>query len=195
MTAWRFAAGWLCLLLVSAGSTSGCASEPSAAGEKVLLALEHQRQELNQCIPTDASMILAFYGEKHDPAYLKELATPPDSAFPGTYMKDMVAGAQKLGYRWDQRCFSNDAAGFEDGLAKLKESIRSRQPVIVGLPDAPIGHSVVLVGIDGGRSRLTFMDSSRAYPGLRSMSEEKFASTWRERSVNLRCAIFTRPRS
>ena len=187
-------------LLVSAVSSvflSVCASTQttgSTAPPNVFLQLKHQKQDINLCVPTAASMVLEYYGENRDPKYLKSIATPPGSTFPGTYMKDMVAGVRKLGYRWEQECFSTDGAGFLQGLPKLKRSVLDRRPVMVGVYDPPIGHVVVLVGVDDAKKELTFLDSNKPYPGLWTVTEDRFRTMWRENIVNSRCAIISRPR-
>lgn len=181
---------------------AGCASIPNAgdaADQRVFLELKHQRQGTDLCVPTSASMILAYYGEDRSPNYLKSIATKsiasrPGYVFPGTYGKDMVSGLRKLGYRWEEGCFSTDAAGFRQGLSELKRSVRDFRPVMVGLFDPPIGHVVVLVGIDDAKRNLTFIDPNKPSPGLRTMREEDFRRNWRENIVNSRCAIFTRPK-
>ena len=184
------------LVLVAGVSLfTGCASTPyMGADQRVFLELKHQRQDVNLCVPTSASMILAYYRDDWDPKYLKSIATPPDSTFPGTYGRDMVSGMRKLGYRWEEGCFSTGSFGFQRGLPELKRSVFDRRPVMVGLYDPPVGHYVVLVGFDDAKRELTFMDPGQPYPGLRTMSEEEFRSVWRENIVNYRCAIFTRPR-
>jgi len=139
-------------------------------------------------------MILAYYGDRRDPAYLKSLAALPGSEFPGTYYKDMVAGLGKIGYRWQEECFPVDADGFATGLHKLKRSVLEDHPVIVSLFDPPIGHTVVLVGFDEASQELTFLDPNETAPGLRTIPVEELRVFWREHAIKYRCAVFTSPK-
>jgi hypothetical protein len=139
-------------------------------------------------------MILGYYGEDRDPQYLKSIASPPGSTFPGTYFKDMVAGMRKLGYRWEEECFSNDGPGFREGIRKVKRSVVDRRPVMVDIWSPPIGHTVVVVGVDERAKKLTFLDPNANAPGLWTASEETFKSVWHSNVANYRCAVFTRPK-
>jgi hypothetical protein len=159
------------------------------------LRLEHQRQGPNLCLPTCASMILEYYGERHDPRTLKAMATPAGSTFPGTYVDDLRAALARLGYQWESRCFTQDAAGYAEGLPRLKREVFEGYPVMVGLHDPPIGHVVVLVGYDEGTHELTFVDPNQDAPGLVTMDEDDFRLYWREDILaGHRCATFTRPK-
>jgi hypothetical protein len=139
-------------------------------------------------------MIIDYYGDRHSPQELKALATPPGSTFPGTYMDDLVRGVATLGYSWQTRCFSTDDPGFEAGLSELRRNVAQNHPVMVGLHDPPIGHVVVLVGFSDSGRQLAFIDPNEPFPGRRSMNEREFQRIWHEDIVDLRCAIFTRPR-
>ena len=176
---------------------AGCASIPNAgdaADQRVFLELKHQRQGTDLCVPTSASMILAYYGEERDPQWLQSISTPKGSTFKGAYPVDMVRGMGKLGYRWDLVCYVNDPNGYSNGISRLKWNLRHQRPVMVGFSNPPLGHVVVLVGLDSEKSQLTFLDPDRPYPGLVTMSEERFREAWHEKISPYRCAIFTRPK-
>jgi hypothetical protein len=179
----------LCLVVVAA-----CLPAQVRTTERTFLRVSHQRQDVNLCVPTSAAMILAYYGEEREPAYLKSLATPPESTFAGTYFKDMVNGVGKLGYSWRLECFSPDQEGFRAGVPKLKKAVFEGHPVMVGMYEPPIGHTVVMVGYDEASKELSFIDPYHDSPGLRTMDEDDFRIFWRENIAQVRCAVFTAPR-
>lgn len=95
----------------------------------------------------------------------------------------MVRVARSLGREWRQETYSNDEAGFEEGLSLIKVEIASGDPVIVDISLArDVGHTVVVVGIDSQRGEITMIDPDRPAPGRRVFSLTEFRRVWNELS-------------
>jgi hypothetical protein len=139
-------------------------------------------------------MVLASYGELRTPVEMKVLAASADPQFPGTYFRDMIAGVAKLGYHWHEETYPLTRVGFRRGIKQVRSSLNSGYPVLVGVSHPPIGHTVVVVGYDEKLSRIHLMDPELEEPGTRTLSYEEFEREWRENIIDIRAAIFTKPR-
>jgi len=151
----------------------GCSPVPRT----MTLRIPHMRQEQNLCVPTSAAMVLAYYGDDITPRQLKELAGYRED-FEGTYFSDMIAGLEKIGYKWQAKGFDLDHAGFEIGMQEIIRNIVDKRPVLVSTSSDEIGHTMVVVGYDNVRKVVELMDP--ASTGSRTISYEKFESVWHE---------------
>jgi len=195
------------LLLVAA--ILACPSSPVYAGPEaassrqtdtpatiVLLPVQHIDQDVDLCVPTCASMSVAYYGDPHDQHEIKALSLPPDNHFFGTHFSDLVKGMAELGYHWRIGSYNRTLDGYTHGLKDIIASIRQQQPVLVDLPE----HVVLVVGFDLNAQELAFQDPARPAPGFRVMTFAQFQSTWHEDSRDTQVdhaqswAIFTSPK-
>ena len=165
-----------------------------AAPPSAHVRLAHVRQGDWLCVPTCAALVLDGYGDPRTPAEVKALAVASDPKFRGTYFRDLIAGLGTVGYRWREETFPVTEDGFSRGFRRLKRSLAGGRPVIVGLFDPPIGHAVVLAGYDDASGTVRVVDPLLESPGVLALSYAEFAERWRENVVELRAAIFTRPR-
>lgn len=100
--------------------TSERGSASSTAENMAVLPLVHERQERLLCVPTAASMILAYRGDPHSPRALKLLALDRTDASEAelhsiTAYRDIVRAVSKLGHHWREKTFANSTGGFRDG--------------------------------------------------------------------------------
>jgi Peptidase_C39 like family len=115
----------------------------------VRLDVPHIRQQPDLCVPTSSAMILRYFGETHDPARLKALAeehkplSRRNKTF--TYWVDMRHALAQLGKNWRIGDYAKTDAGFEDGLADIRRSLRANNPVMIDVHLGP-GHTFVVMG-------------------------------------------------
>jgi hypothetical protein len=178
------------------------AARPRPDQQAVGLAVPHIRQEKNLCVPTSAAMVLGFFGDQRSPRELKVLSrgrpydpSAPFDDFSSTWFKDMVAGMRRIGYVWSVGNFSNDAAGFEKGLAAMELSLDRGNPVLVDTSFVKTeGHTFVVVGVERKAAQLRIIDPDMPAPGVRIMTMKNFEAVWNSTAVgtNIRGAIFTK---
>lgn len=161
----------------------------------VLSDIQYYKQSTgsNLCVPTCAAMVLRWYGDLKTPVELKELSTPPDSDFAGTYFHDMVKGVAKLGYDWSLKSYPTTDRGFEDGFRDIQQCIVNRCPVLVDLHIPPIGHTVLIVGFNPKTKEVIFLDPLLDHPGVKISSYDTFKEEWRSVISDNRGAIYTKP--
>lgn len=176
---------------------------PVRSYSRTILAVEHIRQEPMLCVPTSAAMVLAFYGDPRPPRFLKSLAAgrrydpnAPFTDFTITLYDDIVRAVHDLGYSWFQHTFSNDDAGFQDGLALIERELRNGHPVLVDAT-LPSGHTFVIRGFDAAERKLYAVDPDEDAPGRREISFDEFKTVWNETAYgnDTRALIVTRPSS
>ena len=153
------------------------------------LDVPHIRQLPGLCVPTSSAMILKYFGEAHDPVRLKTLAeehkpaAQRNTAF--TYWVDMRHALRRIGKEWTIREYMKTDAGFDQGLADIKRSLRANHPVMIDV-HLGVGHTFVVMGYND-REKIAYVrdpnlasSESRALPYdelLRSWHNHKFASS------------------
>jgi hypothetical protein len=195
---------WCGIFFPSADAAAQITPTPSQTRphqSAAVLAVPHIRQEKDLCVPTSAAMVLSFFGETRSPRELKALSRGrhydpalPFDDFSSTWFKDMVSGMRLIGYNWSEGYFSNDAAGFEAGLAAIEVQLGRRNPVLVDTSFSKSeGHTFVVAGIDRETAQLHIVDPDMRAPGLRIMTFKAFEAVWNSTAVgtNKRGAIFT----
>jgi hypothetical protein len=178
-----------------------CSCRQQTQVSAVALPVRHIAQETLLCVPTDAAMIMAFYGDQQAPRKLKLLAEGksadgPFDDFSITLYKDMVSGAGRLGYDWRTLDLADDDAGYLSGMAMIQGELDKGHPVIVDLT-IPSGHSVVIAGYDLGRSEYLVVDPAQPAPGTFPISFDQFKPIWNEHAYGLkiRSLILTSPKT
>lgn len=177
----------------------GCRQQTRVSA--VALPVRHIAQETLLCVPTDAAMVMAFYGDQQAPRKLKLLAEGksadgPFDDFSITLYRDMVAGAARLGYNWRAQDLPDDEAGFLSGMALIQGELDRGHPVIVDLT-IPSGHSVVIAGYDLARSEYLVVDPAQPAPGTFPIAFDQFKPIWNEHAYGLRIRslIVTSPKT
>jgi hypothetical protein len=181
------------LLLIVSASSLGCMHRPNVQGEYVYIEVMHKEQAAKMCVPTSASMILAYYGDKDiSPRSLKQLSTPANSDFDGTYLIDLINGVRSLGYNWELRVFPVDSIGFEYGFSEIRRTLDNGNPVLLSTSSPPIGHTLVMVGYDTIRKEIFLVDPGIEAPGRRTLTYTKFKDIWHDDIADCRAFVLTR---
>ncbi|HEY6170994.1 MAG TPA: C39 family peptidase [Candidatus Kapabacteria bacterium] len=169
---------------------------PIVQGEYAYIQVIHKEQAVNMCVPTSASMILAYYGDKDiSPQSLKQLSTPINSDFDGTYLRDLINGVRSLGYNWELRVFPVDSIGFENGFREIRQTLDNGNPILLSTSFPPIGHTLVMVGYDTIRREIFLVDPGIEAPGRRTLTYTKFNTIWHDDIADCRAFVLTKPKS
>jgi len=189
--------------LVSASDDRPFTSPPNRKGESAWIALRHQRQEANLCVPTSAAIILDYFGDPISPREIKGLAmNKPYSqgdnfTSPITFFRDLIAGLARRGYHWHERTYSNDGTGLRKGLAEIERSLDDGIPVMIDTtPVRGMGHTFVVVGYSLPEHALFIMDPDQPAPGIRELGFNRLEDIWTSRGVgsDKRGALFPQRR-
>lgn len=173
--------------------------QPVRSARAVLLPVPHQRQEDWLCVPTAASMVLAWRGEQRSPRELKQLSRglPYDPQAPFTdhtltFFRDLLQGLKTLGHDWQEVSFRTDRAGFQQGLETIRQQLQQDCPVLV---DTSLfgGHTLVVAGFDDTRQQLWMVDPHVDAPGWRVLPYLAFETVWHSRGTGFdgRAALLT----
>ena len=174
---------------------------PAVPGQSDWLAVPQTQQELNLCVPTAASMVLAYFGFQYPPRQLKIWSrgllydpTRPFNDFTTTYFSDLLSGLQAHGILWTNHLFSNDDSGFANGIQQIESQLDQGLPVMVDT-SLYTGHTFVVAGYDHTNGILIIRDPFIPPPGIREIKLSDFSSIWNSTRVgsNIRGAIFTAP--
>lgn len=166
------------------------------------LDVKYLLQEDLLCVPTSASMIMAFYGDRHSPRKLKTMSRGIEYSlskrfddFTITYYRDIIRAARALGYEWHEQIFEDNDLGFRRGLAVVKDEIVRRHPVMIDL-SMPEGHTIVITGFDERTQAINVVDPNASAPGRYSISYDDLQSMWNEHAFNgnFRSLVTTSPR-
>ena len=187
-------------VIASAQPFSPPANLPGKSG---YIALNHQGQEKNLCVPTSASMVMELYGEKICPRALKTLSRNqvyhpdvPFNDFTATFFNNLIFGISRIGFRWRGASYPNSLSGMNSGLLEIKRSIDKGRPVLI---DTHLygGHTFVVCGYDDGIQSLIIMDPNIQDPGIRVIKYADLAAIWNSLGVgfNGRGALFTAPKN
>lgn len=171
-------------------------------GEQARIQLNHQRQERNLCVPTSASIMLNKFGQNYTPRHIKTLSSGgnynpslPFVDFTTTTYSNLLSGLRRVGISWHLVYFSNDSKGFNEGMTRIKNSIKFGYPVMVSISLGPgNGHCVVVCGYNDNTKSLTLVDPARSAPGIIEYSYEHFEIAYWNRFTsfgeNRRLAVF-----
>ena len=155
---------------------------PGITATSVYLDVPHRSQGRDPlCVPTSASMILAYFGETIDKRQLKSLAEShkPESQrnTEFTYFKDMQHGLSRLGKRWRIRTYSGTDAGFRKGLRDIRNALRKGRPVMIDV-HMEDGHTFVIAGYDDLRQQVFIRDPLLGRAQARVLSYEDLRANW-----------------
>jgi len=182
------AAGWLAIAFAGFASITGrCDRIALKSRDKVELAVPFKAQERLLCVPTSASMVLAFYGDEQSPRKLKMLSqgayfrpSAPFRDYSITPYVKLVRGVRTLGYRWSISDYEMTPDGFSKGLAQLKSDLRAGHPALVDISNRGIGHTIVVAGFDDSLGLIYFVDPAASAPGRLTATYAQFESVWNE---------------
>ena len=156
------------------------------------------------CLPTAASMILAFYGDKEPPRKLKVLSrhkkyTSDDDFlydFTVTDYRDIIDAVGSLGYAWRIMTFQNRPAGLKAGIQLIESELRRGHPMIVSVSRTDIEHALVVTGFDSTQRLVFVSDPNVDGDGVHPESYDDFGRTWNDRSTgsDIRSLIVTSPK-
>jgi len=164
-------------------------SNPDRIATHIKLRVKHQKQDWNMCLPTSGSIVLDFFGDKRTPEALLKLANYT-SIKNGMAYVHLLQALKKIDYHWDQQCYPLGDDGFLKGLKAVKRNLTQKLPVILTVNYPPIGHAVVISGYDERRKTVSVVDPSFG-SGTRMLSYRQFKDLWKERTIKLRCVVFT----
>jgi len=171
-------------------------------GEQAQIKLNHQRQEKSLCVPTSASIMLNKFGQNYTPRHIKTLTrggnynpSLPFTDFTTTTYDSLLSGLKRVGISWHLVYFSNDSKGFNEGMTRIKNSIKFGYPVMVSIALGPgNGHCVVVCGYNDRTRRITLVDPARSAPGIIEYSYQHFEIAYWNRFTsfgdNRRLAVF-----
>ena len=161
----------------------------------VRLDVPHIRQQPDFCVPTSSAMILKYFGATHDPARLKALAEdhkPPaqrNKTF--TLWVDMRHALVQIGRNWRIRDYAKTDAGFEDGLAEIKRSLRANNPVMIDV-HLGAGHTFVVMGYNHPEKVVYVRDPNLAESYSRILPYSVLQASWHNHQfANSRSAFYS----
>ena len=163
--------------------------DPVFLGESILIPIKHQRQEMQQCVPTSASMMLEKVGLNYPPRQIK-LATlgkpyygpsTPFNYYTPTSFSGLPPSLKYLNiFSW--RCATYRSTELSNGLIDIKNSIRKNYPVMMCITEeAGYGHALVICGFDDKNLRLIASDPAIDSPGIRYISYANIDKIWNNR--------------
>lgn len=163
----------------------------------VLLDVPHMEQERDLCVPTSSAMILAYYGEEHNPVVLKSYAENHKPAAKRnttfTYWADMRVALKKVGHNWGIKNYRKSNSGFNAGFRDIKRSLRKGRPVMVDVHLGE-GHTFVVVGYNDTKELVYIRDPLLGHYQARQISYRDFKRNWHNHKFsNSRSAFFSRP--
>jgi hypothetical protein len=182
---------------------AGFTPPPNHKGQSAWIALRHQRQEANLCVPTSASIILDYFGDSISPREIKALSlhkryTPGDTFtdFSITFFRDLIAGLAQVGYTWREEDYSDDRRGLDKGLAAVERSLDAGIPVMIDTSPGRSGHTFVVAGYSKADRALFAVDPNRPFPGTRTVGFEELDRIWTSKGVgsDVRAAVFPQRR-
>ncbi|MDQ2091345.1 C39 family peptidase [Marimonas arenosa] len=205
-----FAVGSLAISAASAevGFREGVVSNrklpaPVVSKSKVFLSVPHIKQGRDLCVPTSSAMVLAYYGEKHDPRVLKAYAENhklPENRNSYTLWNDMKVALRKIGHNWPTKAYPKTEAGFRAGLRDIKRQLRKGRPVMIDVDFEGVeGHTFVVMGYDDEKQIVYIRDPMTSGTKSRILSYSKLREDWHNhRFAKIfgpwRVAFFTKPR-
>lgn len=162
----------------------------------VRLDVPHLRQLPYYCVPTSCAMILKYFGDIHEPAELKRLAegykpeAQRNKTF--TYYTDMNHALQSLGKKWSIRNYPKTDAGYAQGLAEIKDSLRGGNPVMIDVHQGQ-GHTFVIMGFNEPEKVVYVRDPNLPEVQSRILPYDELLRSWHNhRFGDSRVAFFSR---
>jgi hypothetical protein len=168
--------------------------------DRVIININHQRQESMLCLPTCASMMLNKFGWNYPPRQIK-LATmklpyygpnTPFKYWTSTSSQDIMSALNYLGIKsWRSSHYLNNDSDFNRGFDHIKASLKMGYPVMVIIrPSGGYLHAVVVNGFDESKKIIHITDPGTTFnKGAATYSYSLFKAIWRNTSNN-RTAIF-----
>jgi uncharacterized protein YvpB len=165
------------------------------AGEREQLKVRPIVQELNQCVPTSASMMLALRGWNYPPRQIK-LATKnkpyygpntPFNDYTLTTLGELKKGLDILGQKnWRTSAYKPTYSGLQQGLVDIKNSLKMGKPVLIAVGR----HAVVVCGFDDDNQLFTIANPTNG--SIVTYQYSSMDSVWRSSSgkLVLRGALF-----
>lgn len=159
---------------------------PNIPRQSAWIAVRHQRQELNLCAPTSASMILDYFGVSIAPRKIKALSRGNRYKdheefldFTGTSNEELLLALRRLGYRWRAKGYPQTAVGFEHGVADIERSLDAGIPVLI---DTVLGaeHAYVVAGYSAPKKSLYIVDPDSEAPGIRAVRLTDLIWIWKD---------------
>ena len=154
------------------------------------LDIRYMHQENLLCVPTSASMIMAFYGDYQSPRKLKTMSrgrsyleSASFNDFSINFYRDIIKAATILGYEWREQIFEDNDLGFRQGLDVIKNELSQRRPIMIDL-STPEGHTVVINGFDEKAQMIEVVDPNDSAPGRYSIQYKTLRSIWNEHALN-----------
>ena len=174
----------------------------ATAGQNKCLPVIQMQQERNLCVPTSASMVLAYYGFSYSPREIKTRASGgiydlghSFTDFTMTYFSSLISGLAPLGIHWLENDYPDDEVGFAQGLIAIEAQIDLGHPVLVDTDLSTVGHTFVVAGYSQSERMLFIADPDLSPPGFRQVSFNDFMRFWNSKTVgaDVRAAVFTEP--
>ena len=167
---------------------------------RLYISFRHQVQAANLCVPTSASMVIEYYGDKESPDHLKALAQG-DIMFQGTHYNDIARGLRTLGYFWQIRSLDVDTLEFQASLLLIEAELTRHHPPLVDIsvhndvgPNLH-GHTMPIVGFDNESKEIIFNDPAKKNDYVRRMSFSAFQKCWHSaQNLKYRVIMLTRPK-
>ena len=100
--------------------------------------------------------------------------------------EDLLAAGKKLGQQWQMPTFSNDDAGFSEGLKIIRKHLDAKRPVVIDFTvtrnrDGQIqhsGHTLLVVGYNTELDQHVLKNPNQPPPGIQFMSAQELKENW-----------------
>jgi len=155
------------------------------AGSLAYVEVDHLYQGRNNCGSTSIAMFARHAGIDTTPYDVKRMC-PQSPIGTGTDWEDLVAAGKKLGQQWKMPTFSNDDAGFNEGIEVVRKHLDARRPVVIDFTvtrdrDGEIqhfGHTLLLVGYNAELNQYVLKNPNQPPPGIQFMSAQELKENW-----------------
>lgn len=159
--------------------------QESVAGKQSYVEVDHIYQGWNNCGATSIAMFARQGGSNVSPYDLKRLC-PKSPIGTGTDWEDLLATGKNLDQKWEMLIFSNDDAGFSQGLEAVRNHLDARHPVVIDFTvtrdrDGEIqhfGHTLIVVGYHLELDQYILKNPNQPSPGIQIMSAEELEKNW-----------------
>ena len=172
--------------------------KPQLSDDLVILNVPHIKQKPGNCVPTSCAMILRFFDEYLPPGKLKSLAENHKPAANRnqtfTYWKDLSHALKSQNKNWHIESFPKTKKGFDDGLERIKKSLRDEVPVMTEVHLGE-GHTFVVMGFDDARKLLYIRDPWISRNKIRVLSYDAMQKYWHNHKYSSSRSAFIPTRS
>jgi tetratricopeptide (TPR) repeat protein len=154
-------------------------------GSRAYVEVDHIYQGWNNCGATSMAMFARHAGSDATPYSIKRLC-PQSPIGTGTDWEHLIAAGTKLGQRWKLVTFTNDDAGFADGVKAVRDHLDQGQPVVIDFTVEKrengkvrkFGHTLLVVGYHAGLDQFVLKNPNQPSPGIQLMSAEQLKAKW-----------------